>query len=44
MSYTTQQLLEILDQELRAAWKGERVLLSSAQRINNSVLAKAAFR
>ena len=41
MSYTTQQLLEILDQELRAAWKGERVLLSSAQRINNSVLAKA---
>ena len=41
MSYTTQQLLEILDQELRAAWKGERVLLSSTQRINNSVLAKA---
>ncbi|NJL85822.1 MAG: hypothetical protein HC886_07350 [Leptolyngbyaceae cyanobacterium SM1_1_3] len=41
MSYTTEQLLEILDQELRAAWRGERVLLSSGDRLNNSVVAKA---
>lgn len=41
MSYTTEQLLEILDRELRAAWRGERVVLSSADRLNNSVVAKA---
>lgn len=41
MSYTTEELLEILDQELRAAWKGERVVLSSSDRLNNSVVAKA---
>lgn len=41
MSYTTQQLLEILDQELRATWRGERVLMSSADRLNNQVVAKA---
>lgn len=41
MSYTTEQLLEILDQELRAMWKGERLLLSSADRLNNPVVAKA---
>lgn len=41
MSYTTEQLLEILDQELRAMWKGERMLLSSAERLNNPVVAKA---
>lgn len=41
MSYTTEQLLEILDQELRATWKGERVLLSSTERLDNPVVAKA---
>lgn len=41
MSYTTEQLLEILDQELRAAWKGERLLLSSSERLDNPVVAKA---
>ena len=41
MSYTTEELLEILDRELRAAWRGERVVLSSADRLNNSVVAKA---
>ncbi|MDA0673718.1 MAG: hypothetical protein O3C67_08460 [Cyanobacteria bacterium] len=41
MSYTTEELLEILDRELRAAWRGERVVLSSAERLNNSVVAKA---
>lgn len=40
MSYTTEELLEILDQELRAAWRGERVVLSSAHRLN-PVVAKA---
>jgi hypothetical protein len=41
MTYTTQELIEILDQELRANWRGERVLLSSDERINNPVIAKA---
>jgi hypothetical protein len=41
MTYTTQQLIQILDRELRANWKGERILLSSAERINNPVIAKA---
>ncbi|MGP1385939.1 MAG: hypothetical protein ACTS2F_20435 [Thainema sp.] len=41
MTYTTQRLIEILDQELRANWRGERVLLSSDERINNPVIAKA---
>ncbi|MBE9139774.1 hypothetical protein IQ254_21680 [Nodosilinea sp. LEGE 07088] len=41
MSYTTEQLLEFLDQELRATWKGERVVLSSADRLNNPVISKA---
>jgi hypothetical protein len=41
MNYTTQQLIQILEQEMRATWKGERILLSSEQRINNPVIAKA---
>ncbi len=41
MAYTTAQLLDFLDQELRATWKGERVVLSSADRIDNPVLSKA---
>lgn len=41
MTYSTQQLIDILEQEMRATWKGERILLSSAQRIDNPVLAKA---
>ncbi|MGF1496829.1 MAG: hypothetical protein ACFB8W_08395 [Elainellaceae cyanobacterium] len=41
MSYTTEQLIQILDQELRAAWKGERVLLSSSHRLSDPVVAKA---
>lgn len=40
MTYTTQQLIEILDRELRANWKGERIVLSSADRINDPVVAK----
>ena len=40
MSYTTEELLDILDQELRAAWRGERLVLSSSQRLN-PVVAKA---
>lgn len=40
MSYTTEELLEFLDQELRAAWRGERIVLSSTQRLN-PVVAKA---
>jgi hypothetical protein len=41
MSYTTEELIEILDQELRANWQGKRVLFSSSQRLNNPALAKA---
>lgn len=41
MSYTTEELIQILDQELRATWRGERLLLSSGDRINNPVIAKA---
>jgi hypothetical protein len=41
MSYTTEQLIEILDQELRANWQGKRILFSSSERLNNPVLAKA---
>lgn len=41
MSYTTEELIEILDQELRATWQGKRVLFSSSNRLNNPVLAKA---
>ncbi|MGD1904515.1 MAG: hypothetical protein ACFB0C_00815 [Leptolyngbyaceae cyanobacterium] len=41
MSYSTEELIDILDQELRAAWRGERQVLSSADRLNNPVVAKA---
>lgn len=41
MAYTTAQLLEILDQELKAAWRGERVLLSTDRRLDNPVISKA---
>ncbi|MEB3290233.1 MAG: hypothetical protein VKI82_09965 [Leptolyngbya sp.] len=41
MTYTTEQLLAFLDQELRATWRGERVVLSSVERLDNPVIAKA---
>lgn len=41
MTYTTQQLIEILEEELRATWKGNRIVLSSEERIDNPVIAKA---
>ncbi|MEO1341785.1 MAG: hypothetical protein AAFV28_11745 [Cyanobacteria bacterium J06635_13] len=41
MTYTTNELIEILDCELKENWKGQRVVLSSAQRINDPVVAKA---
>lgn len=41
MTYTTEELIEILDCELRENWKGQRVVLSSKQRINDPVMAKA---
>jgi hypothetical protein len=39
--YTTEQLIQILDQELQANWRGERILMSSDDRIRNSVISKA---
>jgi len=41
MIYTTNELIKILDRELKENWKGKRVVLSSAQRINDPVVAKA---
>lgn len=41
MTYTTQQLLEILEQELRATCQGKRVLLSPGDRLDNPIVAKA---
>ena len=41
MIYTTDELIKILDCELKENWKGKRVVLSSAKRINDPVMAKA---
>jgi len=41
MTYTTNELIEILDRELKENWKGKRVVLSSAERINDPVVEKA---
>lgn len=41
MTYTTQELIAILDRELAAACRGERIILSSAKRLGNPVIAKA---
>lgn len=41
MTYTTDELIAILDCELKENWKGQRVVLSSKQRINDPVVAKA---
>lgn len=41
MTYTTPQLLEILEQELRATCQGKRLLLSPDERLDNPILAKA---
>ena len=38
--YTTQELIEILDRELKANWKGKRIVLSSEERINDPVVSK----
>ena len=41
MTYSTKELIEILDRELKENLKGKRVVLSSAERINDPVVAKA---
>ena len=41
MAYTTAQLLEILDAEMKAAVRGDRLLLSTDSRIDDPVIAKA---
>ena len=40
MTYTTQELIDILDRELKASWKGKRIVLSSRERINDPVVSK----
>ena len=39
MSYSTQQLIQILERELQANWKGERILLSLKERMDDPILA-----
>lgn len=41
MAYSTAQLLEILNAEMKAAVRGDRVLLSTDSRIDDPVIAKA---
>ncbi|MDY6782696.1 MAG: hypothetical protein SW833_09155 [Cyanobacteriota bacterium] len=41
MIYTTEELIQILEDELRASWQGERVLLSARKRLKDPVLAMA---
>ncbi|MBE9116326.1 hypothetical protein IQ249_10495 [Lusitaniella coriacea LEGE 07157] len=41
MTYTTKELIQILDRELCASWKGERVLLSANERFQDPVLSMA---
>ncbi|MEL6602618.1 MAG: hypothetical protein AAFP20_05255 [Cyanobacteria bacterium J06614_10] len=41
MVYTTAQLLEILDAEMKAAVRGDRLLLTPDSRIDDPVIAKA---
>jgi len=41
MSYSTEQLIQILDRELQANWKGERILLSLKDRVDDPILAQA---
>lgn len=41
MAYTTAQLLEILDAEMKAAVRGDRLLLTSDRRLDNPVITKA---
>ena len=40
MTYTTQELIEILDRELKASCQGKRIVLSSKERINDPVVSK----
>ena len=41
MTYTTDELIKILERELQENWKGKRIVLSSAKRLNDPVMAKA---
>ncbi len=41
MPYSTEELIQILERELRAHWQGQRCLLSSVERLNHLALAKA---
>jgi hypothetical protein len=41
MAYTTAQLLDILDAEMKAAVRGDRILLNGDRRLDNPVITKA---
>lgn len=41
MAYTTAQLLEIIDAEMKAAVRGDRILLNDDRRLDNPVITKA---
>jgi hypothetical protein len=39
--YTTKELITFLEYELQATWKGERVIFSASEKIDNPVISKA---
>ncbi|NJN71888.1 MAG: hypothetical protein HC799_03270 [Limnothrix sp. RL_2_0] len=41
MTYSTQDLIRILDQELKAAWRGDRLLLSPEDRVGVPIVTMA---
>ena len=41
MTYSTQDLIHILDQELKAAWRGDRLLLSPEDRVGVPIVTMA---
>ncbi|AFY39494.1 hypothetical protein Lepto7376_3268 [[Leptolyngbya] sp. PCC 7376] len=41
MTYSTEDLIRILDQELKAAWRGDRLLLSSEDRVGVPIVSMA---
>jgi len=41
MTYSTQDLIRILDQELKAAWRGDRLLLSPEDRLGVPIVTMA---
>jgi hypothetical protein len=41
MTYSTEELIRFIELELRATWKGERIIFSGPDKLDNPVVAKA---